>query len=202
MKVLFATTNPAKLKMYGKTLQEKGYEVVTLKDLNITTEVEETGTTPEENAIIKANAYYNISKLPTIAVDDALILENVEDHLQPGTNVRRINGKRLTDKEMITYYTDLVNKYGIDGKLNGYFLKGVAIKTEKGIKSIEVKSPRCFKNTSSKQINEGYPLASIQWVEELKKYKVELTAKEKEKIENKDNKKILDFIDTTILALN
>lgn len=188
--------------MYGKTLQEKGYEVVTLKDLNITTEVEETGTTLEENAIIKANAYYNISKLPTIAVDDALILENVEDHLQPGTNVRRINGKRLTDEEMIIYYTDLVNKYGIDGKLNGYFFKGVAIKTEKGIKSVEEKSPRCFKNTSSKQINEGYPLASMQWVEELKKYKVELTEKEKEQLEYKDNKKILDFIDTTILALN
>lgn len=202
MKVLFATTNPAKLKMYGKTLQEKGYEVVTLKDLNITTEVEETGTTLEENAIIKANAYYNISKLPTIAVDDALILENVEDHLQPGTNVRRINGKRLTDEEMIIYYTDLVNKYGIDGKLNGYFFKGVAIKTEKGIKSVEEKSPHCFKNTSSKQINEGYPLASMQWVEELKKYKVELTEKEKEQLEYKDNKKILDFIDTTILALN
>ena len=184
MKVLFATTNPAKLKMYGKTLQEKGYEVVTLKDLNITTEVEETGTTPEENAIIKANAYYNISKLPTIAVDDALILENVED------------------QKMIKYYTELLNKYGIDGKLNGYFLKGVAIKTEKGIKSIEVKSPRCFTNISSKQINEGYPLASIQWIEELKKYKVELTAKEKEQLEYKDNKKILDFIDTTILALN
>lgn len=72
-------------------------------------------------------AYYNISKLPAIAIDDALILANVEDCSQPETNIRRINGKRLTDEEMIAYYTDLENKYEIDDKLNGYFLKGLLL---------------------------------------------------------------------------
>ena len=35
MKVLFATTNPAKVKKYKKTLEEKGIELLTLKDLDI-----------------------------------------------------------------------------------------------------------------------------------------------------------------------
>ena len=35
MKILFATTNPAKVKTYASRLIEKGYEIVTLKDLKI-----------------------------------------------------------------------------------------------------------------------------------------------------------------------
>ena len=35
MKVLFATTNPAKVKRYAQKLQEKGIDVLTLKDINL-----------------------------------------------------------------------------------------------------------------------------------------------------------------------
>ena len=43
MKVLFATTNPAKVKKYKKVLKKKGIELLTLKDLDINIKVEETG---------------------------------------------------------------------------------------------------------------------------------------------------------------
>ena len=43
MKVLFATTNPAKVKKYKKVLEEKGIELLTLKDCDINIKVEETG---------------------------------------------------------------------------------------------------------------------------------------------------------------
>lgn len=39
MKVLFATTNPAKVKKYKKVLEEKGIELLTLKDLDINIKV-------------------------------------------------------------------------------------------------------------------------------------------------------------------
>lgn len=198
MKILFATTNPAKVKAYASKLEEKGYQIVTLKDLDISIDVEETGKTPVENAIIKASAYHEISKLPTIALDDALFLENVPKNLQPGTNVRRVNGKRLTDEEMINHYTNLVNKYGENGKLNGYFQKGIAIVTDEKTESFETKSTRCFSNTRCKKVNEGYPLASIQWIEELNKYKAELTKAEETDIMAKEQKEILDFIESKI----
>ena len=89
--------------------------------------MDETGNNPIENAVIKAKAYYEISHIPTIALDEGLFLENISDEKQPGTHVRRVNNRRLNDKEMIDYYISLVNKYGKDGKLLGYFLKGVAI---------------------------------------------------------------------------
>ena len=43
MKVLFATTNPAKIKRYAKKLKEKNIEVLTIKDLGINLKPEETG---------------------------------------------------------------------------------------------------------------------------------------------------------------
>ena len=43
MKVLFATTNPAKIKKYAERLKEKNIEVLTIKDLGINLNPEETG---------------------------------------------------------------------------------------------------------------------------------------------------------------
>ena len=118
MKYLLATTNKAKIRYYGTKLREQGVEIVTLEDLNIKCNVDETGKNPIENAIIKASAYNQISGMPTIALDEGLFLKGVPDHIQPGTHVRRVNGKRLNDIEMIEYYIDLVNKYGENGILN------------------------------------------------------------------------------------
>lgn len=75
-----------------------------------------------------------------IIIDDALFLENIPEKFQPRTNVRRVNGKRLTNEEMIEYYKDLVNKYGEKGNLYGYFQKGIAIVTDDIVKSFETKS--------------------------------------------------------------
>ena len=42
-KVLFATTNPAKVKKYKEELKEKGIELITIKDLDIKLKIEESG---------------------------------------------------------------------------------------------------------------------------------------------------------------
>lgn len=124
MKFLLATTNKAKIRYYGTKLKERGIEIATLEDLNIDCDIDEKGKNPIDNAIIKASAYSKLSGMPTIALDEGLFLEGVPDNIQPGTHVRRVNGKRLNDVEMIEYYIDLVNKYGDNGSLKGYFLKG------------------------------------------------------------------------------
>ena len=62
MKVLFATTNPAKIKRYVDKLKEKNIEVLTIKDLGINLKPEETGKNAIENAYIKAKTYYDETK--------------------------------------------------------------------------------------------------------------------------------------------
>jgi len=194
MKVLFATTNKAKVKYYATRLKEKGIEVVTLGDLNIYVDVEENGNSPMDNAIIKAKEYAKLSGLLTISMDDGLFFNNVPDGVQPGTNVRRVNGKRLNDREMIDYYISLVSKYGDNGELKGYFLKGVAVTLKDKVESYQRNSPRIFVNKQSKVIDEGYPLASIQIIPKFNKFKSELTRQEECATIDVEQKEILEFM--------
>lgn len=201
MKYLLATTNKAKIRYYVTKLKERGIEIVTLEDINIECDVDETGKNPIENAIIKASAYHKLSGMPTIALDEGLFLDGVPDSIQPGTHVRRINGKRLTDIEMIEYYIDLVNKYGENGILKGYFLKGVAIVNQNDTYTFDYKANRCFTNKQSKIIDEGYPLASIQIISSLNKFKSELTEDEEKSTMDVEQKDIFKFILNTISTI-
>lgn len=201
MKYLFATTNKAKVRRYGEKLKENGIDLVTLNDLDLELDVDESGKNPIENAIIKATAYNKATNMTTIAIDDGLFLDNVPDEVQPGTHVRRVNGKRLNDDEMIDYYISLVNKYGTNGELTGYFKKGVAIVTGDNTYTFEHKSGRKFTNKQSPKIDEGYPLASIQMIESLGKFKSELTHEEEEQLMKLEKEEITQFIINTIKKL-
>lgn len=194
MKVLFATTNKAKMKSYGTPLIKNGIELVSLNDLNIDIDVDENGNDVVENACIKAKAYYEISNMNTFAIDEGLYFEDVEDQIQPGTHVRRVNGKRLNDEEMIDYYLDLVNKYGKNGILKGYFKKAVALIIDGEINTCEIKTYREFINKRSDIVSEGYPLASIQYVDRYGKYKSELTDEENEELKREEQNEIIEFL--------
>ena len=56
MKIIAATTNKGKIREFLEILGELGYQVVSMHDEGIDVEVEETGTTFSENALIKARA--------------------------------------------------------------------------------------------------------------------------------------------------
>src|SRR5574344_2141772 len=110
MKVLIGTNNKAKVKKYGTILEKLEIDYCTPKDLNIELDIDETGNSSEENAIIKAKAYYEVARMPLIVDDCGLVLDKLSPQEQPGVYVRRNNGKRLTDEEMITLYSDKINK--------------------------------------------------------------------------------------------
>lgn len=194
MKVLFATTNPAKVKKYKNALEEKGIQLLTLKDLDINIKVEETGKNAIENAYIKAKSYYEVAHIPTIGMDNCLFVEELSEEEQPGTHVRRVNGKELTDEEMIQYYTNLVKKHG--EKLTSRWVYGMVIYNGKESKEytwsrndLYLVAKPCEKR------NLGYPLDSISIVPEFNKYLVELTEEEKAKNNSKNNDdEVIKFI--------
>lgn len=116
MKLLFGTGNQAKLSVMKSRLEKIGIELIGLSDLkaegkNIP-EVLENGNTPLENARLKALAYYKAFQLPVFSCDSGLYFDNVPDEVQPGLHVRNINGKCLSDEEMMEYYAGLVRRYG------------------------------------------------------------------------------------------
>lgn len=75
MKFVLATHNPGKLKEMADILSGLGVEVVSPADVGISVDVEETGTTFAENAMLKAKAICAASGLPAIADDSGLCVD-------------------------------------------------------------------------------------------------------------------------------
>ncbi len=198
MKVLFATTNPAKINKYKQALENKGIELITIKDLEINLPINENGKNAIENAYIKAKTYYEATKIPTIGMDNNLFIENLPEEKQPGTYVRRINGKELNDDEMIEHYTKLVKENG--KKLMAKWVYGMVVCSDKGTAEFSWnKEHFYFVDTPSENRNPGYPLDSISIIPEFNKYLVDLTEKEKNQYRKKDNiDDVVDFIRKSI----
>lgn len=195
-KIVFATGNQSKSKRFSEGLLKKDIEVLSLKDLQITLDVEENGENAIENARIKARARYQKTHMPTIGMDDNLYLENVPDDKQPGMFVRRVNGKTLNDDEMIEHYVGLVKQYGNNGILNSKWIYGMVVIDENGNESTYSWSKGNFYMTDivSDKINPGYPLNSISKYKAVDKYFTdELTEVEKNLI-NVSEDAVVEFI--------
>ena len=125
MKLLYATGNESKIINMRYRLRGYDIEIVTPKELGIHIDVEETGSTPIENARQKAKAYYEITGMPTLAADSGLYIDDVPEDEQPGLYVRRVNGRTLSEEELIGHYTRLSAKYG--GKLRARDKTGLVL---------------------------------------------------------------------------
>ena len=94
-KFVLASHNPNKLREMSEILSKVGVEVVSPKDLGITVDVEETGTTFEENSKLKAEAIMKLSGLPAIADDSGLCVDCLNG--APGVYSARYGGGDLDD---------------------------------------------------------------------------------------------------------
>ena len=95
MKFVLATHNQKKLREMDEILSAYGVEVVSPKGLGIDLEVEETGTTFAENAMLKAKAICEAAGLPAIADDSGLCVDALSG--APGVYSARYGGEGLDD---------------------------------------------------------------------------------------------------------
>ena len=197
--IVFATNNETKGKRFSEGLLNNGIEVLTLKDLNINLDVVEDGTTVIDNALIKARACFNKTNIISLGMDDSLYIEGIPDSKQPRLSVRRVNGKSLSDEEMIEYYTNLIREYGINGRLNCKWIYGLAIIDSYGKESTYTwdKDNFYMVDKASNKINPGYPLNSISKYKVLDKYFTEVREEEKDLIKYDENH-VVDFIVKTL----
>ena len=182
MKILYGTTNKGKLQAMRTALQTFDIELIGLKDIESELpSINENGKTPLENAEIKARAYYEAFHIPVFSCDSGLYFDELEEEEQPGLHVRRINGKVLTDDEMIRYYSSLSESHG--GRITGryrnaiYFIldenhhyssMDMSIATEPFILGTEPHSKRV----------DGFPLDSLSIDIETGKYYYDLQVKD------------------------
>ena len=95
MIVCAASNNAGKLKELRRILERMGHEVKSLRELGITLDPEETGTTFAENARIKAEAFCKASGLPTVADDSGLCTDALNG--APGVYSARYAGHHGDD---------------------------------------------------------------------------------------------------------
>ena len=124
MKILYGTTNNGKLQAMKNALKEFDIALNGLNDLEgELPQIKEDGATPLENAETKARAYFEAFHIPVFSCDSGLYFEELSEEEQPGLHVRRVNGKELTDEEMIEYYAALAEKHG--GKITGRYRNAI-----------------------------------------------------------------------------
>lgn len=193
-KVLFATENESKAKRFKDGLLRNGIEIITIKDIDEDIEVLEDGKDAIENALIKARAYAKGLDMPVFAMDDSLYIDNIPDDKQPGLYVRRVNGKRLSDEEMLTYYSNLAHEYGVDGKLTCRWVYGIAV-INNGVESTYTWSKNDFYivDKPSDKIDPGYPLNTISINKKLNKYFTDMTKEDYDTVKE-DESDVVEFL--------
>lgn len=135
MEIIIATGNAGKVREFKRMLEPLGYQVFSQKEKGIILDVEETGTTFAENAVLKAKAVWEKVKLPVIADDSGLCVDALDG--RPGIYSARYAGEGATDadrvKKLLTELEGRENRTGrfvcaiayIDGAGEPHVFEGV-----------------------------------------------------------------------------
>ena len=90
-RIIFATGNQGKLREIREILSDIGIEVISMKDAGITADIDENGTTFEENAIIKAKTIHQLTGEAVMADDSGLEIDYLNK--EPGVLSARYMGE-------------------------------------------------------------------------------------------------------------
>ena len=75
MKIVLASKNPHKLVEINRITEKFGFELILQSELGVDLDVEETGTTFEENSLIKAEAVMKATGMPALADDSGICVD-------------------------------------------------------------------------------------------------------------------------------
>ena len=130
MKVVLASKNPHKLVEIDAITRKLGIELILQSELGVDIDVEETGTTFEENSFLKANAVMQATGLPAMADDSGIVVDALNG--EPGVYSARYGGDpSMTDhdrKMLLLKNTEQVP----DGQRQAQFVCVITMVTPEG----------------------------------------------------------------------
>jgi XTP/dITP diphosphohydrolase len=180
-KLLLATNNKAKVREYKSLLQGIPYEIVTLTEQGITTDVDESGETLEANARLKATVLAAESQLLSLADDSGLEVDALGG--EPGPFSRRHAGEDATDADRINRL--LIRLKDVpEEKRTAHFCCVIAIAKPDG--TVQICSGECrgVITTAPRGYN-GFGYDPIFYLPELGKTMAELTLEVKNQISHR-----------------
>ncbi len=133
-RLLLATNNPGKVREFRRLLANVPFEVVTPADAGIALEVDETGSSYSENAVLKARAFASAGGCLALADDSGIEVDALQG--APGMYSARFGGPGLDDPERTALLLEKMR--GLSGGQRGARYRAVvAIATPGG-------ETRCF----------------------------------------------------------
>lgn len=118
MKVILASKNPHKLTELSAILSQHGFEIALESEYGLDIDVDETGTTFEENSLLKAEAVMKASGLPVLADDSGLMVDALDG--APGVYSARY-GHKSSDGERMEFLLENMKDVP-DGKRTAKFV--------------------------------------------------------------------------------
>lgn len=181
MKLVLATNNAHKLSEIRQILGDRFDEILSLRDLGITQDIEETGTTLKENAIIKATTIMKITGLPTLADDTGLMVDALNG--EPGVYSARYAGEQHDDKANVAKLLKNLEPY--KGKeRSAHFVTCMVIAYPNGkIKSVKGRTDGEI--TTSPSGKNGFGYDPVFYSYDLKKVFAEATPEEKNSVSHR-----------------
>lgn len=179
--MLLATANPAKVREYAVLLQDIPFQLTTLAAEGIHGQVEESGTSLEENARSKAIHYGAISHLLTLADDSGLEVEALGG--EPGHLSRRYAGEKASDQERISFLLSRLRDVPW-GKREARFRCAIALAMSPGMVELRDGECRGFITFASKG-DQGFGYDPVFYLPELGKTLAELSLEEKNRVSHR-----------------
>ena len=180
-KLLIATTNKGKIKELSLFLQGLRIELVSLKDVGITTEVEETGATYEDNSRLKAVAYAKLSGLPALSDDGGLEIAALNG--EPGVQSKYWAGPAGKDEDILEKMKKVAKELP-DNSREARFCVVLTLALPTGkFWQVTEEIEGMIAEDASPNIPAGYPYRAFFYLPRLKKYYIdsELTLEEEKK---------------------
>ncbi|RAS88918.1 XTP/dITP diphosphatase [Priestia endophytica] len=180
-KILIATKNKGKVAEFAALFEKKGYTVQSLLDLEGDLDVEETGVTFEENAILKAEEISKLLDCPVVADDSGLEVDALNG--EPGVYSARYAGLEKSDEKNIDKVLEKLE--GIpDSERTARFQCALALALP-GKDTVVVRG-NCEGVITHERVGEqGFGYDPIFYVPSLQKTLAELPKEEKNKISHR-----------------
>jgi len=187
--LIIASMNAGKIREYKNAFKSLDINLKSLLDYQDEMEIEETGSTFKENALIKAREIYKKYNLPVIADDSGLVVNVLKNLLGvkskrfsvSGTdedNIALLTQKLKNESDRLAYFVTVICFYVNENDIRFYEGKtsGIIIDEQRG--------------------NNGFGYDPIFWLEELNKTYAELSLDEKALVSHRGKaiKKLLEDI--------
>ncbi|MCL2559243.1 MAG: XTP/dITP diphosphatase [Turicibacter sp.] len=181
--IVIATHNLGKVREFQSLLEKHHVTVKSLYDINYEEEIEETGVTFEENALIKARAIAERFNVTALADDSGLEIDALGK--RPGVYSARFAGEQRSDADNMDKV--LIEMAGVEqDHRRARFVCVLAVVDPKG-KEIIVRGECEGVILHEKRGNSGFGYDPIFYLPELKKTMAELSKEEKNAISHRAN---------------